>query len=184
MKFIAKNSNLHIILRPGQPAQPMLGTPPQPALSVRFQNGQVDIQDESIIEMMMRHSGFNQDFIAVDDQGSDPYAHLRAASEPAHVTTELQFGHPVSRSTSPVSVQPSPELKKMILEQATLIAAKMVEQQLPELVAAAQAAAEKKSEPDTPEKIETEEQLIAVVEEHVADVANKVQKPKQSTKTR
>lgn len=168
MKFISKNSNLHIILQPGQPANNFTQTPPVPALSVRFQNGQADIHDENLIEKMKRHPAFNQDFIAVDDTGSDPYAHLRAAAEPQHVTTEIIYGHPAGRSTSPVSSQMSPEIKKILTDQATLIAAEMVKQQLPGImaeaikaVAAAQLApASETTAPDAP----VEENAPAVIE--------------------
>lgn len=130
MKFISKNSNLHIILQPGQPANPVTQTPPVPALSVRFQNGQADIHDEAIIEKMTRHQAFNQDFIAVDETGADPFAHRRMESEPQHVTTEMKYGHPMGRSVSPVVTPMSPELKKMITEAA----ASLMEQQRPAMM--------------------------------------------------
>ncbi len=130
MKFISKNSNLNIILRPGQQAQPITGTPAISALSVRFQNGMVEIHDEELVAMMLRHPAFNQDFIAVDEDGTDPYAYRRGVSEPQHVTTEIKYGHPVARSASPVSSPASPELKKMIAEAAAAI----VEQQRPALM--------------------------------------------------
>lgn len=121
MKFISKNSNLHIILQAGQPANPITQTPPVPALSVRFQNGQADIQDEAIVDKMMRHPAFNQDFIAVDEGGTDPFAYRRQDAEPQHITTEMKFGHPVGRNAPPVSAPASPELKKMIAEAAAAL---------------------------------------------------------------
>lgn len=130
MKFISKNSNLNIILRPGQQAQPITGTPAVSALSVRFQNGMVEVHDEELVTMMLRHPALNQDFIAVDDDGADPYAYRRSDSEPQHVTTEIKYGHPVARSASPVATPPSPELKKMIAEAA----AALMEQQRPALM--------------------------------------------------
>jgi predicted transcriptional regulator len=130
MKFISKNSNLNIILRPGQQAQPLTGTPAVSALSVRFQNGMAEISDEKLIEMMLLHPAFNQDFISVEEGITDPYAYRRGESEPQHVTTEIKYGHPVARSASPVATQTSPELKKMIAEAA----ASIVEQQRPALM--------------------------------------------------
>jgi hypothetical protein len=49
MKFVSKNANLMVVLRPGIPAQPITGTPAVPTLSARFQDGVVDIQDEKIL---------------------------------------------------------------------------------------------------------------------------------------
>ena len=134
MKFISKNSNLHIILQPGQQFNPVTQTPPIPALSVRFQNGQADITDEAIVTKMLAHPACNQDFIVVDDVGTDPYAYRRAGSEPQHVTTEIKYGHPIGRSTTPISTPLPPELKKLIAEQATAIATEMVKAQMPELM--------------------------------------------------
>jgi hypothetical protein len=155
MKFISKNSNLHIILRPGQQAQPITGTPAIPALSVRFQQGQADIQDESLIEMMMRHPGFNQDFVAVDETGTDPFAHMRADAEPQHVTTEMKFGHPVARNVAPSSTPLPPAVKKLITDQATEIANKMVAEQLPGLVAEALKSIVASQASATPATVET-----------------------------
>lgn len=130
MKFISKNSNLNIILRPGQQAQPITGVPAISALSVRFQNGMADLHDEEMVAMMLRHPAFNQDFIAVDETGTDPYAYRRSEAEPQHVTTEIKYGHPVGRNVPPVAHPPSPELKKMIADAAAAI----VEQQRPAMM--------------------------------------------------
>lgn len=177
MKFISKNSNLHIILQPGQPANPVTQTPPVPALSVRFMNGQADISDEALVEKMMRHPAFNQDFIAVEEAAADPYAHLRAAAEPQHVTTELKYGHPVGRNVPPTISSLPPELKKMITDQATLIAAEMVKSQLPSIIAEAlKTTSESKTDtaPVTPEPT-TEEQADPAPEP--------TQAPKSKTKS-
>lgn len=117
------------------PAQPITGTPATPALSVRFQDGQADVHDESIVDMMLKHPGFNYDFIAVDDRGTDPYAHVRQSNEPDHVTQEIKYGHVVSRSVPVTKTELPPEIKKLIAEQATALAQEMVKDQLPGLVA-------------------------------------------------
>lgn len=80
--------------------------------------------------MMLRHPALNQDFIAVEDEGADPYAYRREESVPQHVTTEIKYGHPVARSAPPVSSPASPELKKMIAEAA----ASLMEQQRPAMM--------------------------------------------------
>ncbi len=131
MKFIAKNSNLHIILRPGMQAQPLTGTPAKATVSVRFQSGVANVEQEELVQMMLMHPGFNQDFIAADDIGTDPYAYLREDAEPTHVLTEMKYGHPVGRNVSPIKAKMPPEILKMIQDQATLIAKQM----LPSMVA-------------------------------------------------
>lgn len=183
MKFISKNSNLHIILQPGQPANNFTQTPPVPALSVRFQNGQADIHDEALIEKMKRHPAFNQDFIAVDETGTDPYAHLRATAEPQHVTTEILFGHPTGRSASPISSQMSPEVKKILTDQATLIAAEMVKQQMPSLMAAAIEAVKASQTPAAPEVESTTDSAPVAPVEEGAPTEKPSNKPKARAST-
>ncbi len=91
MEFISKSSNLLVVLRPGMSAQPLTGTPAVPALSVRFKDGISDIEEESLIDMMIKHPGFDSDFISSEDvSGRDPFASTRKSAEPAHVMTELK----------------------------------------------------------------------------------------------
>jgi hypothetical protein len=126
MKFISKTNNLHIILRPGISEQPLTGTPARAAISVRFQDGVANVEQDELVEMMMRHPGFNIDYIAADEAGTDPYAYLRQDSEPAHVITEMRYGQPENRTASPVKRQLPPEIRKMVQEQATEIAKQML----------------------------------------------------------
>lgn len=134
MRFISKTANLHVILRPGLSAQPLTGTPAVPTISVRFQDGVADVRDGDLAEKMLAHPGFNIDFIAADDSGSDLFARQRASSEPAHVITEMKYGHPVGRSVSPVKTEIPAELKKAIAEQATELAKQMLPGLLAELM--------------------------------------------------
>jgi len=126
MKFISKSANLHIILKPGIPAQPITGTPPVPTLSVRFQDGIVDVKDAELAELMQKHSGFNSDFIMADDGSGDPYAASREESEPAHINTELKYGTPVGRKISGKLGNMSPEMSNAIKEQAAELAKQML----------------------------------------------------------
>ena len=139
MKFISKNSNLHVILRPGLPAQPLTGSPAKATISVRFQNGVADIQQEELVQMMLNHPGFNMDFIAADDRGTDPYSSHREDAEPQHVLTEMRYGHPVCRNVSPVKTKLPPELMQIVRIQAESMAKQMlpgmVEEVLKSLVA-------------------------------------------------
>lgn len=161
MKFISKNSNLNIVLRPGMSAQPLTGTPAIPTLFVRFKDGMASVEQEELIQMMLNHPGFNNDFIAADDLGTDPYAYLRQDSEPTHVIEEIKFGHPVSRNVAPVKTELPVEIKKMIQEQATAIAKEM----LPSMVAATlkEIVSESKKEQPAAEESEPVEEVSGSV---------------------
>lgn len=113
-----------LVLRPGIPAQPITGTPAVPTLSVRFQDGVVDIHDIELVEKMRNHPGFNVDFVEVEEQKSDPY--YRKPVEPQHVMTELKYGTPIARETSKIKRELPPELEKLIQEQAVAIAKEML----------------------------------------------------------
>lgn len=126
MKFISKSANLHIILRPGLQAQPLTGSPAVATISVRFQDGVANVEQENLVGMMMNHPGFNQDFIAADTTGTDPFAYMRQDSEPTHVMTEMKYGHPQGRNVSPVKTKLPPEVLRLVQEQATNIAKQML----------------------------------------------------------
>lgn len=136
MKFISKSTNLYIVLRPGMSAQPLTGSPAVPTISVRFQNGVAEVNDAELIEKMYTHPGFNQDFIAADEVGTDPYAANRSQGAPQHVTTELLYGHPVKRTIDPAQSALPKELQSLIQAEAVKLAQAMIKDQLPGLVKA------------------------------------------------
>ena len=139
-KFISKSANLNIILRPGLSAQPLLGSPGRPAISVRFQNGIAIIDDQELAKMMLLHPGFNKDFISADEVLGDPYAHQRQDTEPQHIMTELKHGTAVGRVVGKGKNVLPPEIAKLVNAQALAIAKellpKMVEDTLKKLVQA------------------------------------------------
>lgn len=126
MQFVSKNSNLRIVLKPGLPANPMIGVPATTGIHVKFNNGIVDVKDEEHIKMMLAHPGFNADFIAVNEQGQDPFAYGREEIEPVHVIQQIKYGHVdgAMRSERPVKI--SPELQAFIDAKAMETARKMV----------------------------------------------------------
>lgn len=127
MKFISKSSNLLVILRPGLSAQPLTGTPARPAISVRFKDGVAEVPDGELTEMMLRHPGFNGDFIAAGKIGiPDPYAYTRQTSEPQHQVTEMKFGTPVGRKLSEGTPALSLEMRKIIQDMAVAMAKEML----------------------------------------------------------
>ena len=127
MKFISKSSNLLIVLRPGLSAQPLTGTPAVPTISVRFKDGVADVQNQELVDMMLKHPGFNSDFISADSVPVDPYAATRQSSEPSHVMTEIKFGTPVNRIVGKGdNTKLSPEVQKLIQDMAVEMAKKML----------------------------------------------------------
>jgi hypothetical protein len=155
MKFVSKNANLMVVLRPGIPAQPITGTPAVPTLSARFQDGVVDIQDEKMIEMMLRHPAFNNDFIAIDsDGGKDPFESLRQPQEPAHAITEIKYGTPEKRTVVGGKTTLPPEIQKLIQDQATAIAKEMLPGMVKATLEAMAASQKEASEPKESEPTE------------------------------
>lgn len=186
-KFISKSANLHVILKPGIPAQPVTGSPAVPTISVRFQDGMVDIKDEELVELMKTHSGFNSDFILASMEGEDPYANIREESEPTHAITELKYGTPVDKKVSSKSkVNISPEMENAIKERASELAKQMlpgmVKQTLEDMVG--QREAEKASQESTPtdtSKVETQEDVTTNV---TGPSKQKEVKPKTKSKAK
>lgn len=169
MRFVSKSTNLNVILRPSLPSNPMTGTPATPGLFVRFIDGIADVKNEDMVKMLLAHPGFNQDFIAVEENARDPYAHNRAESEPGHVLTEMQFGQPVARKESGKQKLP-PEVMKLVQEYA----ADLVKEMLPEAVAATLKA--------HADRVEAEKPTPAPVEEPVAAAPEAPKAPKKTTK--
>ena len=129
MKYVSKSANLLVVLKPGMPAQPVTGTPAQPAVSVRFQDGIVEVDNEEVIKMLEASPSFGVDFIAAET-GEDPYARNRRPSEPEHVITELKYGTPVKTTAATSPKQFPPEIQDLINRQAVQMAKEM----LPEMV--------------------------------------------------
>ena len=156
MRFASKSTNLHIILRQGLPAEPMLGKPATPAISVRFKDGAAEVKDESLIEMMLAHPGFNSDFISIEERMGDPYGLNRVSSEPDHIITEMAYGTPTRKTVGP-GPQLSPELKQLIAQEAQSIAKpiaiELAKAMLPSLLEEAMKGAKPVEENDVPAPI-------------------------------
>lgn len=130
MRFVSKSANLMLVLKQGISGNPLTQTPAVNGTYVKFQSGAVDVKEESIIELMYKHPGFNVDFILADEEEKDPYEYLRNETEPAHILTEIKYGHAEkSVGTQKKRVMP-PEIMEMINNQAAEIAKAM----LPDMV--------------------------------------------------
>ena len=116
-KFVSKNSNYMVVLKPGVEGNRNLGTHAVPGLYIKFQSGVVDIKEESIVEQMRNHPSFGTDFVEVKQEEIDPFAESREEIEPGHVISEIKYGHnEKAAGTAPVKL--SPQLKKIIEAEA------------------------------------------------------------------
>jgi hypothetical protein len=123
MRFISKNSNLRVILKPGLPAEPLTGRPSDPGISVKFQDGLLEVSDQVIIDKMLAHAGLTMDFWAVQDgELKDPFKHMREEIEPVHSILQFKYGRPDEVLTSAKKPKLSPEIEKMLNERAFEIA--------------------------------------------------------------
>ena len=113
-KFVSKNSNYMIVLKPGVEGNRALGTHAIPGLYIKFLSGLVDIKEESIIAQMRTHPSYGVDFLEVKDSEIDPYADTREETEPSHVISEIKYGHSEKAAGSSKKIKMSPQLKRMI----------------------------------------------------------------------
>lgn len=151
MKFVSRNSNLMVVLKPGLPGSHLTGQAPVTGVYVKFQNGVVDVKEESIVEMMKKHPGFNIDYIAVEDgvKEEDPYAYYRSETEPVHTTTEIKYGHAEKSVSSPKKNKMPIELENLIKSEASKLASAMVKEMLPNLIREAIESIPSKNEKET-----------------------------------
>ena len=118
-KFVSKQSNYMIVLRPGVEGNRALGTHAIPGLYIKFQAGVVDVSEPSVIEMLRAHPSFGNDFIEIQDQMSeDPYLDSREEIEPVHIHSEIKYGHSEGMKGSPQKMKMSPQMKKLIESEA------------------------------------------------------------------
>ena len=122
MKFVSKNQNLRIVLKPGIPGNPALGQPIISGLYVKFENGVANISDEKMIELMTSHPGFNSDFIKIEDSEIDPY--VRKNIEPDHKIMDMDHGA-MGKEINPKKIVLPPEVKAEISRVAVEMAKEM-----------------------------------------------------------
>ncbi|MFA7301830.1 MAG: hypothetical protein WC069_05990 [Candidatus Shapirobacteria bacterium] len=113
-KFVSKNSNYMVVLKPGIEGNRNLGTHAVPGLYIKFQSGVVDIKEDRIVDLMREHPSFGTDFVEVKQEEIDPFSDTREETEPGHVISEIKYGHNEKAASSPAKVKMSPALKKII----------------------------------------------------------------------
>lgn len=136
-KFISKNANLRIVLKQAMPAEPMTGRLAVPGLYIKFENGIVNVNSEEHVKMMLAHSGFDRDYVVVEENQTDPYKDTRRENEPDHQITEMKYGHAENIQGSSHNVRLDPRLKnaaqKMAIEMAKEIAPQLAKDMLLEM---------------------------------------------------
>jgi len=115
MKFISKNANLCIVLRPGLSAAPLSGKAAVAGIYVRFQDSLAEVKDEKHAEMMLAHDGFDKDFkLITKDSENDPFGVKYKSMEPEHDMQVLKHGSVEKNLNPKPQFNISPELKKWI----------------------------------------------------------------------
>lgn len=93
MKFISKSANLQVVLKHGIPAEPITGRQPVAGLYAKFENGVINTSNQEMIDLLLKHPGFNRDYILVEEGQIDPYLAQRKPNEPEHDMVQLKYGH-------------------------------------------------------------------------------------------
>jgi len=115
MKFISKNSNYGVVLRHGQPAEPMTGRAAVPGLYARFSDGKFETNDEDMIKLLLDHVGFNSDYVSGEDD-KDPFESNRSEMEPEHDLVEIKHGSVVGNQNPKPKLVLNKEQKKLLEE--------------------------------------------------------------------
>jgi len=130
MRFFSKNPNLGIILKSGLRENRMAGVPGRAPVYIKFEDGQVEVNDEESIALMKSHAAFGRKFYLTDE---DPFVESRRSVEPRHAIQEVVHG---AAGKTMVSEGNKTETEKMILEKATQIAKAMLPSLVAEILAA------------------------------------------------
>ena len=152
MRFVSKNSNLLIILKPSLPGNHLTGQAPVNGISVKFVDGMVEVKEQSIIDSMKNHPGFNIDFIAVEKESADPFEYLRNDTEPGHVLTEIKYGHAERSVGTKKKTTLNPEVKKYLQEEAKKMAKEMLPGMMKEVLSALKKDVDLKALKNAPQK--------------------------------
>jgi hypothetical protein len=117
-KFVSKNANYMVVLRPGVAGSRSLGTASVPGLYVKFLSGVVDVKEFDVVELLRAHPSYGIDFMEVKEDEVDPYENTRKDIEPDHVRAEIRYGHVEKREGTPLKSKLTPEQRKIIEAEA------------------------------------------------------------------
>lgn len=122
MKFVSKNLNLRLVLRPSMSAEPLAGRSAIPGVYVLFQDGVANVPDPELVKLLQVHPGFNSDFVAVSEDEEATLVAKSSSLEPEHDVMEVNYGH-AGKTLNPKKAFPmTPEMKKAITDMAIEIA--------------------------------------------------------------
>jgi len=168
MKFFSKNSNLRIVLKHGIPAEPITGRSAVPGVYVRFEDGMVNVHDEEMIKSLKNHPRFNIDFVC-DESQTDPFLVSRSDSEPQHIMGEVQYGGIVKRNVPQGKPKLSPELEKIVKEEAR----KMAKEILTDILNKSKAKEEGSKAEEVTEIIDPVEEIITPAQKPKKTISKK-----------
>jgi len=153
MKFISKQTNYLIVLKPGIGENKITGDAGRRMESVRFENGIANVTNDEWIEKLKNHPRYGYDFVAETEGASDPWAETRRETEPAHTQSEIKHGSVAKSKGTPVPVKFTPiqkeAMSKIVKAEAEKLAKEMVKQVLEEQLASAKKTEEKPEKPVT-----------------------------------
>jgi len=99
MKFISKFSNYTVVLRPGIPSEPLTGRGAIAGLSVRFQDNEASVkEDTEIYDLLLEHPSYDVDFWPATVEGKPTIN--KKSIEPEHDMTEIKYGQ-IGRNMNP-----------------------------------------------------------------------------------
>jgi len=107
------------------PREPLTGREAVPAIYAKFEDGVFVNNDPAIIDMMLKHSGYEVDYIKADDDTTG-FDSVRKPLEPTHSITELEYGHPgkaINPSKVPVT---NPDMMKELQEMSAKFALEVI----------------------------------------------------------
>jgi len=119
-KFVSKNANYMVVLKPGMEGNRALGVHAVPGIYVRFQSGVLDVpeKDSAIVEMLREHPSFGNDFVEIKEEDVDPYVDTRSDIEPEHMIQEIKYGHAEKMIGSAPKTKLTPQMRKLIENEA------------------------------------------------------------------
>jgi len=184
-KFVSKQANYMIVLKPGTEGNRALGTQAVSGLYIRFQDGVVDIKEESIVNQLREHEKCGTDFVEVkDEEMKDPYAGTRVSIEPQHVMTEIDRGYAGKKTIEgEKKLNLSPEMKKAVKAEALKMIPQIIKEDpemlksiLKNMVSDAESKVETESTPEVLDSIKSE------ITDEVKDKPSETPKTTQKSK--
>lgn len=126
MKFLSKHSHFRLVLRPSIPENLMAGRVGVPGLNILFQDGMATVNDLDVIKLLLAHPQYNNTFTAVKDEEEAALLAKAPNSEPEHDLSDIEYGHVGAAKNPKKGVNLTPELKKIITDEAVRIALEII----------------------------------------------------------